>query len=74
MPRLTNRHKQVLFLVLELGTVGPAVVARELCIALSTAYRDLENLETAGLLNALPGGKRRLTDSGSTYLETMFGK
>jgi hypothetical protein len=71
-PHLTTRQKRVLFLVMELGAAGPAAVARELAVALSTAYRDLETLEHEGLVVSNAGGKRTLTDAGITFLDGMF--
>jgi anti-sigma regulatory factor (Ser/Thr protein kinase) len=70
--RISNRQKRVLFLALELSMIGPAIVARELDVALSTAYRDLEFLEVNGLLSSMPGGKRRLTEAGAEYVESLF--
>ncbi len=46
LPRLTDRQKQVFSLVMELGSVGPSAVVRELGVGLATAYRDLGVLET----------------------------
>ena len=47
-PRLTTRQTQVLALVLESGSAGPSLVAKELSVGLSTAYRDLGSLRGAG--------------------------
>ena len=69
-PRLSTRQKQVLALVMESGTAGPSLVAAELGVALSTAYRDLATLEDQGLISA-DSGKRRLTDEGLAYLKDM---
>jgi DNA-binding transcriptional ArsR family regulator len=71
-PRLSNRHKQVLSIVMELGHAGPSAVARELSVALSTAYRDLAFLEEAGLIVADESGKRALTESGVAFLDTIL--
>lgn len=70
-PRLTNRQKQVLALVMESGSLGPSVASRELNIGISTAYRDLASLEDLGLIIA-DGGKRRLTDEGVRYLDGLI--
>lgn len=72
IPLLTMRHKQVLSLAMELGGLGPTVVARELGVAVSTAYRDLASLEERGLLAAGVGGKRSLTDEGVSCLDSLF--
>lgn len=69
-PRLTNRQKQVLALVLESGAAGPSLVAKELGVGISTAYRDLASLEELELIVA-EGGKRALTDAGVAYLDGL---
>jgi len=69
-PRLSTRQKQVLALVMESGAAGPSLVAADLGVALSTAYRDLATLEDQGLISA-DSGKRRLTDEGLAYLKEM---
>jgi len=66
--RLTTRQKQILSLALELGSVGPSVVARELGVGLSTAHRDLEALERASLIVSDASGKRTLTERGEAAL------
>lgn len=71
-PRLTTRQKQVLAIVMELGSAGPSAVAKELSVGLSTAYRDLASLEEAGLIVADETGKRQLTEFGVSYLDTIF--
>jgi len=70
-PRLSTRQKQVLALVMESGTAGPSMVAKELGVAISTAYRDLASLEDLGLISA-DGGKRQLTDDGMSYLNGLI--
>ncbi len=72
VPLLTVRQKQVLSLAMELGALGPTIVARELGVAISTAYRDLASLEEIGLLMVTTGGKRSLTDEGVSYLDSLF--
>ncbi len=69
-PRLSTRQKQVLALVMESGSAGPSLVASELDVAISTAYRDLASLEEIGLISA-DAGKRRLTEDGLEYLKNM---
>lgn len=71
-PRLSNRHKRVLSLVLEVGAAGPTLVSNELGVGLSTAHRDLAFLEQHGLIVAEEGGKRVLTDAGTEYLDALF--
>jgi len=55
---------------MESGSAGPSLVAADLGVALSTAYRDLATLEDQGLILA-DSGKRRLTDEGLAYLKEM---
>lgn len=69
-PRLTTRQKQVLALVMESGSAGPSLVARELNVGVSTAYRDLASLGDMGLIEA-DGGKRSLTSRGLSYLNAL---
>jgi len=73
-PPLTVRQKQVLSLAMELGSVGPTVISRELGVGLSTAHRDLEHLCENDLLAADENGKRVLTERGSRYLDSLFGR
>jgi DNA-binding transcriptional ArsR family regulator len=70
--RLSDRQKQVLSLVMELGHAGPSVVARELSVGLSTAYRDLASLEDVGLIVADESGKRALTSEGVAFLDAIL--
>jgi len=72
-PRLNDRQKQVLSLIVEMGSLGPSAVSRELAVAVSTAYRDLASLEDAGLIEADDTGKRALTDLGVACLDQIFG-
>lgn len=72
VPRLTTRHKKVLSLVMELGSVGPTVVSDELNVSLSTAYRDLSSLEEVGLIVSDPSGKRQLTGDGIAALDDLL--
>lgn len=71
-PRLSDRQKQVLSIVMELGYAGPSAVARELSVGLSTAYRDLASLEEAGLIVADESGKRSLTEQGVSFLDDIL--
>ncbi len=72
LPKLSLRQKQVLSLVMELGAVGPSVVSRELAVGLSTAYRDLSALESAGLIASDETGKRVLTALGINSLDHVL--
>jgi len=70
---LTDRQKRVLFLVTELGALGPSRIANELGISLSSAHRDLVFLEGLGLIEMTAHGKRALSALGVDYLEHMEG-
>jgi hypothetical protein len=72
-PRLTTRQTQVLALVLESGSAGPSLVAGELSVGLSTAYRDLAYLEELGLMEA-DGGKRTVTQEGLRFLDEIAAR
>lgn len=72
-PALSTRQKKVLFLVTELGSAGPSRVARELRVALSTAYRDLTHLEQQGLVVCDASGKRTLSAHGVQCLDSVLG-
>lgn len=69
---LTNRQKRVLSLIVELGAAGPSLIASEIDMSLSTAYRDLMYLEEKGLLKSDEAGKRSLTSEGVKYLDVIF--
>jgi hypothetical protein len=71
--RLTTRQTQVLALVLESGSAGPSLVAKELSVGLSTAYRDLALLEELDLIEA-DGGKRTVTEQGLFFLDELAAR
>ncbi len=62
--RLTIRQKQVLSLVIELGSVGPTIVSRELGVGLSTAYTCIRLTRGVRLIYSDESGKRVLTPAG----------
>jgi len=70
--RLTKRQKKVLFVVVEMGSVGPSQIATELPSGLSTAYRELRVLEDVGLIKCDRRGKRSLTDFGIGSLDSII--
>jgi len=70
--KLSSRQKRVLFLVTELGAVGPSKVADELDVSLSTAYRDLLRLEKEGLVELGDRGRRGLTSLGVKCLDVIL--
>ena len=71
-PRLSKRQKKVVFIILEVGEVGPARLATELSVGLSTAYRDLQALESMGLIKCDKRGKRCLTEMGVDSLDAIM--
>jgi predicted HTH transcriptional regulator len=70
-PRLSSRQHQVLALVLETGSAGPSMVSKELGVGVSTAHRDLEALEEAGLITS-DSGRRKLTPAGACFLDELL--
>lgn len=68
--RLSTRQKHVLALVMESGIAGPSLVAKELAVGVSTAYRDLASLEDMGLISS-EGGKRTLTEQGLACFDRL---
>lgn len=68
---LSIRQKRVLFLVTELGELGPSRVASDLNVSLSTAYRDLLYLEKHGLIRSDEHGRRSLTSQGIACLDLI---
>ncbi len=71
-PILTSRQKKVLLLIGELGAAGPSVIARDLGISHSTAYRELRHLESEKIVHGKGGGRRTLTEDGILYLGDIF--
>lgn len=72
LPDLNKRQQQVLFLIMELGAVGPSKIATELGISLSTAYRDLIYLEEKSFIYSDEQGKRLLTSAGIEFLDDIL--
>ena len=70
---LSDRQKKLLVLAGQLGEIGPSVASKELELSLSTVHRDLVSLEELRLLKSTDSGKRKLTESGSQFLEFIFG-
>jgi anti-sigma regulatory factor (Ser/Thr protein kinase) len=70
--RLSDRQKQVLSLIMELGSAGPSVISRELNVGVATAYRDLAFLQASGLIEGDDTGKRTLTEYGISCLEQVL--
>lgn len=59
-----DRELGILELADQLGAIGPTEVNKQLDISVSTAYRLLDKLEKAGMLQMTTGRKRMLTDRG----------
>ncbi len=71
-PEVLPRQKKVLLLIAELGAAGPTTIAKELDISHSTAYRELQALQTLNLITGKGRGKRTLTEEGIAYLDEVF--
>jgi predicted transcriptional regulator len=69
--KLSGRQEKVLVTVLENGEVGPSTVAERLEMSVSTAYRDLSQLEEQGLVAAVESGKRVITPLGRDVVRTI---
>jgi DNA-binding transcriptional ArsR family regulator len=74
VPRIniSGRQEKVLITVLESGEVGPSTVAERLEISVSTAYRDLSQLEDLGLVASAESGKRVITPLGDDLVEAVI--
>jgi hypothetical protein len=71
---LSRRQQKVFMILAEEGEGGPSLVAKELKISLSTAYRDLVVLEEHGLIQTMDtSGKRKLTSRGIAFLPYIAG-
>ncbi len=71
-PRITDRQRKALLLIAELGSAGPSMIAKELGVSTSTAYRELDALAKIQLVASRGAGKRTLTEEGIAYLDTVF--
>ncbi|NLA58158.1 MAG: hypothetical protein GX855_04570 [Firmicutes bacterium] len=69
--KLSRRQRRVLFLVADLGQVGPSTASAELDMSLSTAFRDLVVLEEMGLVQCDANGKRSLTPLGARVIAAL---
>ncbi|NLY52340.1 MAG: hypothetical protein GX063_05445 [Firmicutes bacterium] len=69
--KLSRRQRRVLFLVADLGQVGPSTASAELDMSLSTAFRDLVVLEEMGLVQSDANGKRSLTPLGARVIAAL---
>lgn len=66
---ISEREYNILILAVELGQVGPTDLNNNLQISIATGHRELEKLESFGLLQKNPGGKRAITDEGLALLD-----
>jgi anti-sigma regulatory factor (Ser/Thr protein kinase) len=71
-PHLTQRQNNILFLLSEGESLGPSQVSSELNIGVSTAHRDLVKLQDFGLIYINKAGKRFLSESGRSYLQSLL--
>ena len=69
--KLSRRQRRVLFLVADLGEVGPSTASTELDMSLSTAFRDLVTLEEMDLVQSDENGKRSLTPLGARVIAAL---
>ncbi|NLK08875.1 MAG: hypothetical protein GX316_09315 [Firmicutes bacterium] len=69
--KLSRRQRRVLFLVADLGEVGPSTASVELDMSLSTAFRDLVTLEEMDLVQSDDKGKRSLTPLGARVIAAL---
>ena len=71
-PGLGDRQLRMLLLVVELGPVGPTALAKEMHLSPSTAYRELEELESRGLVESDSRGRRTISANGMSRLKTLL--
>ncbi len=69
---LSSRQTRILALMVDQGTVGPTIVAKELGISVATAHRDLEFLESRSLIETTADRRRSITDAGFALLNDGF--
>lgn len=69
---LSERQLKTLLLTVELAPVGPTRIAEELGVSASTTYRDLVQLEQAGLVVCQPSGHRLVTEAGLAFLSAVL--
>lgn len=69
---VSPRQKKVLLLIAELGAAGPTLIAKELDISHSTAYRELQTLQALHLVTGKGRGVRTLSEEGIAFLDEVF--
>ena len=71
-PSCSEAARQILALLLEIGSGRPETLAEELGRPRAECGRELVLLEHRGLVSREPDGARRLTDAGTTLVGTLF--
>lgn len=69
---LTERARQVMAVLVEIGPATPAGIAAELAMDLAPCGRELVLLEHRSLVERHADGTRALTDAGTALLATLF--
>ena len=72
LPNCSEAAREILALLLEVGSATPEVLAGELERPRPECGRELAVLQHRGLVARDPGGARRLTDSGTALVATLF--
>ena len=71
VPRLTDREKTILTLMLQEGVLGVTDLVNLTGVAASSTYAALKKLEEYGLVEKTNGQKRILTDYGFTVAQSL---
>jgi anti-sigma regulatory factor (Ser/Thr protein kinase) len=66
------RRTQVLLLMADGREVGPSEIAEHVGASLTTAFRDLAQLERDGYVNYIGRGKRVISDQGREYVTALL--
>lgn len=66
---ISEREYNILVLAAELNQIGPTDLKNNLQISITTGHRELEKLESLGMLQKNPGGKRTITEKGLAVLD-----
>jgi hypothetical protein len=72
VPNPSEAAREILALLLEVGSATPEVLAGELGRPRPECGRELALLQHRGLVARDPSGARRLTDSGTALVATLF--
>jgi hypothetical protein len=71
-PSVPPRRTQVLLLMADGREVGPSEIAEHVGSSLTTAFRDLAQLERDGYVLYIGRGKRAISDQGKEYVTTLL--